>query len=83
MDGAPSMYEMEGAPPGHATLCWPVTRLARHRAPPADAGYPREVPVSRLLPRPGGCPRAVPVSNGESISTAFPAIAQGFSAIHF
>ena len=37
MDEAPSMYEMEGASPGHATLCWPVTRLARRRAPPADS----------------------------------------------
>jgi hypothetical protein len=30
-----------------------------------------------------GSPRVVPVSNGESISTAFPAVAQESGAIHF
>jgi len=50
------MYEMEGASSGFATPGWPVTRLPRRRAPPAGTGYPRKVPVSRLLRRSGGIP---------------------------
>ena len=76
------MYEMEGALPGLAAPGRPVTRPAQRRAPPAGAGDPRETPVSRLLPRPGGRPRMVPVPNGESISTASPAVAQESAAIH-
>ena len=54
------MYEMEGASSGIAALGWPVTRPTRRRAPPAGTGYPREVPVSRLLPRPGVAPGRFP-----------------------
>ncbi len=43
---APSMYEMEGALPGLATLSGPVARLAWRRVPPAGASHPREGPVS-------------------------------------
>ena len=52
------MYEMEGASSGLAAPGRPVTRPTRRRAPPAARryGYPHEVPVSRLLPRPGVAP---------------------------
>ena len=53
---APSMYEMEGALPGLATLGRPVAQPARRHAPPAGTRYPCEGPVSRLLPRPGVAP---------------------------
>ena len=39
------------------------------KSPPARASHPRDLPVSRLLPRSRSFPRAVPVSDGESIST--------------
>jgi hypothetical protein len=38
----------------------PVTRQARRHAPPASTGDPREMPVSRLLTRPGVAPRRFP-----------------------
>jgi hypothetical protein len=41
---------------------WPVARPCRRRVPPAGARYPREGPVSRLLPRSRGRPQVVPVS---------------------
>ena len=41
---------------------WLVARPCWHSAPPAGAGYPREGPVSRLLPRSRGRPQVVPVS---------------------
>ena len=53
---APSTYEMEGASSGVATLDRLVARPTQRRVPPAGTGYPREVPVSRLLPRPGVAP---------------------------
>ena len=57
---APSMYEMEGASSGIAALGRPVTQSTRRRAPPAGTEYPREVPVSWLLPRPGVAPGRFP-----------------------
>jgi hypothetical protein len=54
------MYEMEGAPPGYATLSPPVARPTPRHAPPAGTGDPREVPVSRRLPRPGVAPGRFP-----------------------
>src|SRR6478672_7715251 len=80
---APSMYEMEGASPGCVAPGSPVAWQTRHYAPPAGTGNPRDVPVSRYIPRPGVAPQTVPVSNGESISTAFPAVAQESAGIHF
>ena len=77
------MYEMEGALPGSVRSGKPVARLTRHHAPPAGTGNPRDVPVSRYFPRPGVTPRRFPFPNGESISTAFPAVAQESSGIHF
>ena len=56
----PSMYEMEGALPGYATPSPPVARQTPRHAPPAGTGYPREVPVSRRLPRPGVAPGRFP-----------------------
>ena len=53
------------------------------RAPPAGARYPREGPVSRLLPRSRRRPRVVPVSSGESIITTAASTAQGPAASHF
>jgi cytochrome P450 len=53
---APSMYEMEGALSGHATLSRPVARLTRRHAPRQG-----QVPVRSAsfpaLPTPRGCPR--------------------------
>ncbi len=46
---APSMYEMEEALPGLATLGGPVARPTRRRAPPAGARHPCEGPVARLF----------------------------------
>jgi hypothetical protein len=54
------MYEMEGASSGHATPRPPVARQTRHHAPPAGAENPHEMPVSRLLARPGVSPRRFP-----------------------
>ena len=45
---------------------WPVAWPCRRRAPPAGARYPREGPVSRLLPRSRGRPQVVPVSDGKT-----------------
>jgi hypothetical protein len=65
----PSMYEMEGpSRPRRARSVSCLALLALRAA--AGARYPREGPVSRLLPRPRGRPQMVPVSSGESISTA-------------
>jgi hypothetical protein len=55
----PSMYEMEG-PCCVAAPSRPASWLRRRRAPPAGARYPREGPVSRLLPRSGVAPRWCP-----------------------
>ena len=77
------MYEMEGASPGHVAPGSPVAWQTRHYAPPAGTGNPRDVPVSRYFPRPGVTPGRFPLSNGESISTAFPAVAQESAGIHF
>ena len=79
----PSMYEMEGprpAPPRRLASC---LVFAARRAPPAGARYPREGPVSRLLPRSRRRPRVVPVSSGESIITTAASTAQGPAASHF
>src|SRR6185437_3818359 len=57
---APSMYEMEGAPPGYVAPGSPVAWQTRHYAPPAGTGNPRDVPVSRYFPRPGVAPRRFP-----------------------
>ena len=54
------MYEMEGALPGSITLGSPVARQTRRHAPPASTRYPREVLVSRYLPRPGVTPGRFP-----------------------
>ena len=45
---------------------WSVVWPCRRRAPPAGARYPRERPVSRLLPRSRRRPRVVPVSSGKA-----------------
>ena len=57
--------------------------FAERRAPPAGARYPREGPVSRLLPRSRRRPRVVPVSSGESIITTAASTAQDPAASHF
>ena len=54
------MYEMEGASPGCVVPCSPVAWPTRHYAPPAGTGNPRDVPVSRYIPRPGVAPRRFP-----------------------
>src|SRR3974390_2411297 len=46
------MYEMEGAFPGHAAPGQPVAWPPRPCGPPAGDVYPRQMPVSRSLPRP-------------------------------
>src|SRR5690349_11950805 len=82
-DEAPSMYEMEGASPGCVAPGSPVAWQTRRYAPPAGTGNPRDVPVFPVLPASRSRPQAVPVSNGESISTAFPAVAQESTGIRF
>ena len=62
---------------------WPVAWSSPRAAPPAGARYPREGPVSRLLPRSRRRPRMVPVSSGESIITTAASTAQGPAASHF
>ena len=47
----PSMYEMEGPCPASPRRLASCLVFAARRAPPAGARYPREGPVSRLLPR--------------------------------
>ena len=79
----PSMYEMEGPYPASPRRLASCLVFAARRAPPAGASYPREWPVSRLLPRSRRRPRVVPVSSGESISTASASTAQGPAASHF
>ena len=79
----PSMYEMEGPCPASPRRLASCLVFAARRAPPAGARYPREGPVSRLLPRSRRRPRVVPVSSGESISTTAPSTAQGPAASHF
>ena len=54
------MYEMEGALPGNVALGSPVARQTRRHAPPAGPEFPRDVPVSRYLPRPGVAPGRIP-----------------------
>ena len=79
----PSMYEMEGPCPASPRQAGQLAGFADARAPPAGARYPREWPVSRLLPRSRRRPRVVPVSSGKSISTASASTAQGPAASHF
>ena len=65
---------------------WPAAWPGRRRAPPAGARYPREGPVSRLLPRSRGrpqVPRWCPFPDGENISTASPGAAQEPATSHF
>ena len=55
----PSMYEMEGPCPASPRQAGQLAGLARHRAPPAGAGYPREetglpAPPAFPGPAPGG-----------------------------
>ena len=85
----PSMYEMEGPCPASPRRLASCLVFAARRAPPAGAKYPRDGPVSRLLPRSRRRPRVVPVSSGESIITTAASTAQApqpaisyFSAIH-
>ena len=68
----PSMYEMEGPCPASPRRLASCLVFAERRAPPAGARYPREGPVSRLLPRSRRRPRVVPVSSGESIIYCLP-----------
>ena len=72
----PSMYEMEGPCPAAPSRLASCLVFAERRAPPAGARYPREGPVSRLLPRSRRRPRVVPVSSGESIITTAASTAQ-------
>ncbi len=80
---APSMYEMEGALFGLATLGRPVARLTRRRAPPARARYPREAPVSWLFPRPRVAPRWCPFPTVKVFLLPPPEVTQESAAIHF
>ena len=77
------MYEMEGPRPASPRRLASCLVFAARRAPPAGARYPREGPVSRLLPRSRRRPRVVPVSSGESIITTAASTAQGPAASHF
>ena len=77
------MYEMEGPCPASPRRLASCLVFAARRAPPAGARYPREGPVSRLLPRSRRRPRVVPVSSGESIITTAESTAQGPAASHF
>ena len=79
----PSMYEMEGPCPASPHRLASCLVFAARRAPRAGARYPREGPVSRLLPRSRGRPRVVPVSSGESIITTAASTAQDPAASHF
>jgi hypothetical protein len=79
----PSMYEMEGPCPASPRRLASCLVFAARRAPPAGARYPREGPVSRLLPRSRRRPRVVPVSSGENIITAAASTVQGPAASHF
>jgi hypothetical protein len=79
----PSMYEMEGPCPASPPRLASCLVFAERRAPPAGARYPREGPVSRLLPRSRRRPRVVPVSSGESIITTAASTAQDPAAGHF
>ena len=79
----PSMYEMEGPCPASPPRLASCLVFAERRAPPAGARYPREGPVSRLLPRSRRRPRVVPVSSGESIITTAASTAQDPAASHF
>ena len=79
----PSMYEMEGPCPASPRRLASCLVFAARRALPAGARYPREGPVSRLLPRSRRRPRVVPVSSGESIITTAASTAQGPAASHF
>jgi hypothetical protein len=47
----------------------PVSQLTRLRRPTVRAEYPREVPVSQLLPRPRSFPRVIPVSDARQVQT--------------
>ena len=77
------MYEMEGPCPASPRRQASCLVFAERRAPPAGARYPREGPVSRLLPRSRRRPRVVPVSSGESIITTAASTAQDPAASHF
>ena len=77
------MYEMEGPCPAAPPRLASCLVFAARRAPPAGARYPREGPVSRLLPRSRRRPRVVPVSSGESIITTAASTAQDPAASHF
>ena len=77
------MYEMEGASPGYATPSPPVARQTPRHAPPAGTGYPREVPVSRRLPRPGVAPGRFPFPTVKVFLLLSPIVAQGYAGIHF
>ena len=79
----PSMYEMEGPCPASPRRLASCLVFAARRAPPAGARYPREGPVSRLIPRSRRRPRVVPVSSGESIITTAASTAQDPAASHF
>ena len=48
---------------------WPVSQLTRLRRPTVRAEYPREVPVSQLLPRPRSYLRVIPVSDARQVQT--------------
>src|SRR5207248_5306824 len=82
-------YEMEGPCPASPRRPASCLVFAARRAPPAGARYPREGPVSRLLPRSRRRPRVVPVSSGKAFllpvqaprKTRRPAIFR-FFAIH-
>ena len=83
--GVPAPARRSGrAESGTAPPCMRWRGRARpRRAPPAGARYPREGPVSRLLPRSRRRPRVVPVSSGESIITTAASTAQDPAASHF
>jgi len=77
------MYEMEGASPGCVAPGSPVAWQARHYAPPAGTGNPRDVPVSRYFPRPGVAPRRFPFPTVKVFLLLSPAVAQESAGIHF
>ena len=77
------MYEMEGASPGCVVPCSPVAWPTRHYAPPAGTGNPRDVPVSRYIPRPGVAPRRFPFPTVKVFLLLSPRFAQESAGIHF
>ncbi len=66
------MYEMEGALPGCATLGRQLPGKPGVAGRPAGTKYPREVPVSRLIARPGVAPGWFPFPTVRVFLLLFP-----------